>query len=87
MRTRWVTAGVTFAVLLGRAIAGPAGLEAQTTDGRLLLQPPPSGAQENIIPFMEGWYANEDGTYTIAFGYLNLNQSAVVEIRVGEDNR
>ena len=36
---------------------------------------------------MEGWYANEDGTYTISFGYLNLNREAVVEIPVGEDNR
>jgi hypothetical protein len=36
---------------------------------------------------MEGWYANEDGTYTIAFGYLNLNRDVAVQIPVGEDNR
>jgi hypothetical protein len=34
---------------------------------------------------MEGWYANEDGTYSISFGYLNLNQDTV-EIPLGEDN-
>jgi hypothetical protein len=34
---------------------------------------------------MEGWYANEDGTYSISFGYLNLNEDTL-EIPVGEGN-
>jgi len=34
---------------------------------------------------MEGWYANEDGTYTISFGYLNLNDDTLM-IPVGENN-
>ncbi len=83
MRTRSVISGVACALLPWGAVA----VEAQTNDGRLLLQPPPTGAQENVIPFMEGWYANADGTYTISFGYLNLNREAVVEIEVGDDNR
>ena len=88
MGIRMVIGRAAFALLLCGVVAGPAALEAQATDGRLLLQPPPpSGGQQNVIPFMEGWYANEDGTYTISFGYLNLNQEAVMEIAVGEDNR
>lgn len=88
MRIRTVGRGVAFALLLCGVVAGAAALEAQATDGRLLLQPQPSsGGQQNVIPFMEGWYANEDGTYTVAFGYLNLNQETVVAIPVGEDNR
>jgi hypothetical protein len=34
---------------------------------------------------MEGWYANEDGTYSISFGYLNLNEDTLY-IPVGENN-
>jgi hypothetical protein len=39
-----------------------------------------------VTPFMEGWYANEDGTFTISFGYLNRNEDQVVRIPVGERN-
>ena len=88
MRFRSMVGGVAFALLLCSAVAGPAALGAQAAAGRLLLQPPPpSGGQQNVIPFFEGWYANEDGTYTISFGYLNLNRESVVEIPVGADNR
>jgi len=34
---------------------------------------------------MEGWYANEDGTFSISFGYLNANQDTIW-IPVGPDN-
>lgn len=49
------------------------------------LQPAPS---ENIpiIPFMEGWYENEDGSVTFSFGYHNRNEAAVV-LPMTEDNR
>ncbi len=79
----------SLALLLCVVVAGPAALRAQAAaDGRLPLQPPPpSGGQQNVIPFMEGWYANEDGTYTVAFGYLNLNRDVTVMIPVGDDNR
>jgi len=34
---------------------------------------------------MEGWYANEDGTYTLSFGYSNANTDTLY-IPVGENN-
>tara|TARA_Y100001947_G_scaffold136087_1_gene124154 strand:+ start:519 stop:1301 length:783 start_codon:yes stop_codon:yes gene_type:complete len=34
---------------------------------------------------MEGWYANEDGTFSISFGYLNANNDTL-EIPLGPDN-
>jgi hypothetical protein len=34
---------------------------------------------------MEGWYENEDGTYSISFGYLNANQDTIY-IPLGPDN-
>ncbi|MFP3947384.1 MAG: hypothetical protein ACLFWG_01520 [Longimicrobiales bacterium] len=49
------------------------------------LRPVPGGDRE-VVPFMEGWYENDDGSVTISYGYWNLNQEEVVEIPVGEDN-
>ncbi|MQA91361.1 MAG: hypothetical protein GEU90_14215 [Gemmatimonas sp.] len=40
----------------------------------------------SIAPFLEGWYANEDGSHTISFGYLNRNEENLVNIQVGENN-
>jgi hypothetical protein len=39
-----------------------------------------------IIPVMEGWYGNQDGSTTVSFGYLNRNEETV-EIPLGENNR
>lgn len=50
-----------------------------------LLRPAP-GAGTPIIPFMEGWYANEDGSVTVSFGYQNSNRYSV-NIPAGENNR
>jgi hypothetical protein len=45
---------------------------------------PPNG--HPVTPFMEGWYANEDGSFTVSFGYLNENEDEVVRIPVGDRN-
>lgn len=41
----------------------------------------------SVAPFMEGWYPNADGTYTISFGYLNANETETVRIPIGDANR
>ena len=88
MHVRLIVGGFAFALLLCGPLASPAALRAQVTgpgpDGRWPLQPGSPG-NRTLAPFMEGWYENEDGTYSISFGYLNLNQDTVV-IPVGEDN-
>ena len=85
---RMTVGGGAFALLLWGALAGPAVLEAQVTgpgpDGRWPLQPNSAG-NHILAPFMEGWYANEDGTYTISFGYSNANLDTLY-IPLGEDN-
>ncbi|WP_237134357.1 hypothetical protein [Pseudohongiella sp. O18] len=58
-------------------------LGAQQTDR--LLRPAP-GAGTPVIPFMEGWYANEDGSVTVSYGYQNRNREPVL-IPIGENNR
>ncbi len=65
-------------------IGGPAPVHAQQVQ-RLPLAPiPPKG--EPVAPFFEGWYRNDDGTFTFSFGYFNLNTEEVIEIPFGPDN-
>ncbi len=49
---------------------------------------PPNGL--SIIPVMEGWYDNDDGSVTISFGYHNKNapgEEGLVMIPRGANNR
>jgi len=89
MMLRMSVCRVAVALLLWSPVAGPFGptaLEAQGPgpDGRWPLQPTAPG-NRTLAPFMEGWYANEDGTFSISFGYLNLNEDTLY-IPVGENN-
>ena len=88
MHVRMTVGGVAVALLLWGPLAGPGALGAQVTgpgpDGRWPLQPKSPG-HRTLAPFMEGWYENEDGTYSISFGYLNANADTLV-IPLGEGN-
>ena len=91
---RMTVGGVTVALLLCGVLggpvllAGPTALEAQVSgpgpDGRWPLQPRSPG-NRHLAPFMEGWYANEDGTFSISFGYLNANSDTMI-VPLGPDN-
>ena len=85
---RKTVGGAALGLLLTGAAAGPAVLEAQVTgpgpDGRWPLQPN-SPINNTLAPFMEGWYPNEDGTYSLSFGYVNTNLDTLY-IPVGENN-
>ncbi|MBM4185407.1 MAG: hypothetical protein FJ207_14515 [Gemmatimonadetes bacterium] len=39
-----------------------------------------------LIPLFEGWYPNPDGTYDLAFDYMNLNLEQTFHIPIGPDN-
>jgi hypothetical protein len=39
-----------------------------------------------VSPTFEGWYQNPDGTYTLSFGYFNLNRDEVLLLEPGPDN-
>ena len=41
---------------------------------------------QTIAPAYEGWERNDDGAFTLVFGYLNRNWEQVIEIPVGADN-
>ena len=44
----------------------------------------PSGRP--IVPVFEGWFQNEDGTYTLSFGYASFNLEEALHIPLGPDN-
>ncbi len=70
------------AALLLMAVSPPS--QGQDDQPRFLSLTPPEGLP--IIPLMEGWVANEDGTTAISFGFINRNTDEDVEIPLGENN-
>ena len=59
-------------------------VQAQSTDNaRFLSLAPPGGLP--IIPILEGWIDQPDGTTSFSFGIINRNEE-VVDIPVGENN-
>jgi len=41
----------------------------------------------NVYPAFEGWFQNEDGTYTLLIGYYNRNKKQVLDVPIGPLNR
>ena len=48
---------------------------------------PPKDAGMGITPAFEGWYPNEDGTFTLLIGYFNRNAKQTLDIPIGPNNR
>ncbi len=69
-KTSWL-AGVLFVSILG----------ASTVSAQLSYR---SGAE--IEPGYEGWRANDDGSFTFIFGYMNENWEEHPDIEIGENN-
>ena len=42
---------------------------------------------QHVIPLFEGWFPNDNGSYTLCFGYFNMNTEQQVEVPLGEANR
>jgi hypothetical protein len=77
VKHRPVAGGLVLALTLGLAVS----LEAQYNPTSRL-QPRGLG----VSPTFEGWYQNDDGTYTLSFGFFNRNTDEDVTIPVGENN-
>ncbi len=41
---------------------------------------------QSVSPAFEGWYDNDDGTYTLVFGYMNRNWEEELDLPVGAEN-
>ena len=72
------------AVLFGLTALVSFTVQAQSTDtARFLSLSPPDGLP--IIPVLEGWIANPNGTTSFSFGIINRNDDPV-DIPIGENN-
>jgi hypothetical protein len=72
------------AILFGLLSTLAFGVQAQSTEtARFLSLAPPEGLP--VIPVLEGWIANADGTTSFSFGIINRNDDPV-EIPLGENN-
>ena len=95
---RMVSAGLS----VGLALACVAILEAQRGTQQEPTTPPPATVPAvpaprmplapaavrgaSVTPALEGWFKNPDGTSTILVGYMNRNQSQVLDVPVGPNN-
>jgi hypothetical protein len=41
----------------------------------------------NVYPAFEGWYQNQDGSYTLLIGYYNRNKKQILDVPIGPQNR
>lgn len=74
---------IPVAMALIALASGGSGL-ADVAAQQLPLRPAAAGGYP-IVPVMEGWWVNEDGSRTISFGYVNRNREDV-EVPIGERN-
>ena len=49
--------------------------------------PIPRASGQSVTPAFEGWYRNQDGTFSLSWGYFNRNHEEQLEIPVGVNNR
>lgn len=57
-----------------------------TASAQLPLQPARDAGQ-GVTPAFEGWYQNDDGSFTLVVGYFNRNLKEVLDIPIGPNNR
>lgn len=54
--------------------------------GQLPMEPLHTSGQ-NVTAVYEGWFQNDDGTFSLLFGYFNRNLNEDLDIPLGADNR
>src|SRR5688500_8803346 len=74
-------------VLAAAAALVAAALAMPSAQGQLPGVEPLHDAGQDVTPSFEGWFPNEDGTFSLSFGYMNRNLKEIVEIPVGPNNR
>jgi hypothetical protein len=72
---------------LAAAVLVAASLLNTSAQGQLPGVAPLHDSGQDVTPSFEGWFPNEDGTFSLSFGYMNRNLKEVVEIPIGPNNR
>jgi hypothetical protein len=75
--TRWQL-GIGLALVLG--VSG-------TISAQDLPMAPKRGAGDGVTGAFEGWFPNQDGSYTFLLGYYNRNKDEVVDVPLGPNNQ
>jgi hypothetical protein len=71
-----IQAGVLAALLAGLCLLQPASAQMRFTYSK----------GQSIEPAYEGWMPNEDGSFTMYFGYMNPNWEQQLDVLVGPEN-
>ena len=69
------------------AIVALAFVTAAPAAAQQLAMEPLKDSGSNIYPAFEGWYKNDDGTFTLLIGYYNRNKKEVLDIAIGPENK
>ncbi|MEW6323420.1 MAG: hypothetical protein AB1635_20305 [Acidobacteriota bacterium] len=76
------------AAVVGLVVAGATyGPEAQQRPTDPLPMGPARERGASITPAFEGWYENEDGSFSLLIGYFNRNSKEPLDIPIGPNNR
>jgi hypothetical protein len=60
---------------------------AVSPNAQQLAMEPLKDSGTNVYPAFEGWYKNDDGSFTLLIGYYNRNKKQVLDIPIGPDNK
>ena len=77
-------------VTIGRFVAALAACACVSTgaaSAQQLAMEPLKESGSNVYPAYEGWYKNDDGTYTLLVGYYNRNTKEELDVPLGPNNR
>ncbi len=74
------------AAVLVVAIAAAVSAIVGSAQGQLPLEPIKDRGQA-ITPAYEGWYRNQDGSFTLLIGYFNRNRAETLDIPIGPNNK
>lgn len=58
-----------------------------TPGAQQLAMEPLKDSGSNVYPAYEGWYKNDDGSFTLLVGYYNRNKKETLDIPIGPDNK
>ncbi|MDH4067192.1 MAG: hypothetical protein OEW19_22555 [Acidobacteriota bacterium] len=75
------------AVLAGALAASAVLIAAAQQKNQPLTMGPTRERGASVTPAFEGWYANEDGSFSLLVGYYNRNTKEALDIPVGPSNR
>ncbi len=75
------------ATLAGVLVLGGALVAIAQQKPEPLMMGPARERGASITPAFEGWYQNEDGSYSLLIGYFNRNAKEALDIPIGPNNR